>query len=269
MVNLIFKPETKTARYFTEQLSNDIGLDMVWIPGGEFEMGSADHDSDGNDNERPQHQVVVSSFFMGRYPITQSQWRAVAAIPQHNQKLNPDPAYYKGDKRPVESITWYDATEFCDRLSNSTGRTYRLPSEAEWEYACRAHTTTHFHFGSKLTSDLANFDNSAEEGVAGTYEGTTPFDTFTFANGFGLADMHGNVLEWCLDNWHDNYEGAPTDGRAWLDNKIQAARPRVLRGGAWDFNPKICRSAYRDFSDPRKASDVIGFRVICVAPQGS
>jgi len=267
MANLIFKPETKTARYFTEQLSDDVGLDMIWVPGGEFGMGSADDDAEGYDHERPQHRVTVPSFFMGRYPVTQTQWRAVAAMPRQKQEIDPDPAYYKGSTRPIESVSWYDAVEFCDRLSQHSGRTYRLPSEAEWEYACRAHTTTPFYFGTKLTSDLANFDNSEEEGVAGTREGTTPIDTFSYANGFGLSDMHGNVLEWCLDHYHDSYEGAPNDGSAWIDAEAEEDKSRVFRGGSWSNNPRHCRSANRNQLIPREADFAFGFRVVCSVPR--
>lgn len=267
MADLIFKPETKTAHYFTEQLSEEVALDMIWVPGGEFDMGSADDDSEGDDNERPQHRVMVPGFFMGRYPITQAQWRAVAAMPQQNQEVNPDPSHFKGDGRPVESVSWYDAVEFCDRLSQHTGRTYRLPSEAEWEYACRAHTTTPFSFGSKLTSDLANFAGGEDAETGEEREGTTPVDQYPYANGFGLSDMHGNVWEWCLDHWHDNYEGAPTDGSAWLDEDAEEDKSRVIRGGSWDYYPGNCRSAYRYGSGPRVSTYYLGFRVMCIAPR--
>jgi len=267
MANLVFKPETKTARYFTEQLSDDVGLDMIWVPGGEFDMGSADDDEDAYSDERPQHHVTVPGFFMGRYPVTQAQWRAVAAMPQQNQALDPDPSHFKGDRHPVESVSWYDAVEFCDRLSAHTGRTYRLPSEAEWEYACRAHTTTPFSFGAKLTSDLANFAGGEEAETGEEREGTTPVDHYPYANSFGLSGMHGNVFEWCLDHWHDNYEGAPTDGSVWLDEDAEEDKSRILRGGSWNVNPRTCRSAYRFNYSPRGSDDLIGFRVVCIAPR--
>ncbi|MBE9112495.1 formylglycine-generating enzyme family protein, partial [Nodosilinea sp. LEGE 07298] len=159
MADLIFKPKTKTVRYFTEQLREEEELDMIWVPGSDFDMGSADDDSQGDDNEQPQHPVTVPGFFIGRYPVTQAQWRAMAAMPQQNQALDPDPSRFKGDQNPVESVSWYDTVEFCNRLSKHTGRAYRLPSEAEWEYACRANTNTPFYFGSKLTGSLANLSN--------------------------------------------------------------------------------------------------------------
>jgi formylglycine-generating enzyme required for sulfatase activity len=265
MANLTFQVETKQARYFTESLGEDQGLDMVQIPGGEFDMGSADDDENGYSDERPQHRVSVPSFFMGRYPVTQAQWRAVAAMPQIKQPLEPDPARFKGDRHPVESVSWYDAVEFCDRLSAHTGRTYRLPTEAEWEYACRAHTTTPYAFGPKLTADLANFAGADEADEGEKREGTTPIDCFDYANGFGLWDMHGNVFEWCLDHWHGNYEGAPEDGSAWFTDSEDASR--VIRGGSWSDRPWICRSAYRFYDGPRESDINIGFRVICVSPR--
>ncbi|MEM6866794.1 MAG: formylglycine-generating enzyme family protein [Cyanobacteria bacterium P01_C01_bin.121] len=268
MANLVFKPETKTARYFTEQLSDDVGLDMIWVPGGEFDMGSADDDSEGYGDERPQHRVTIPGFFMGRYPVTQAQWRAVAALPQRNQELSPDPSHFKGDRHPVESVSWYDVVEFCDRLSQHTGRTYRLPSEAQWEYACRAGTDTPFYFGTKLTDDLANFASSEASETGEKREGTTPVDQYPYANRFGFSDMHGNVFEWCLDHWHDSYEGAPTDGSAWIDQDAEEDKSRVLRGGSWNNNPRNCRCAYRVNSNPRESDyGVVGFRVMCVAPR--
>jgi len=266
MANLVFKPETKTARYFTEQLSDDVALDMIWVPGGEFDMGSADDDSEGYSDEQPQHHVMVSGFFMGRYPVTQVQWRAVAAMPQQNQELSPDPSYFKGDRHPVESVSWYDAVEFCDRLSAHTGRTYRLPSEAEWEYACRAHTTTPFSFGPKLTSDLANFAGSEESETGEKQDGTTPVDHYPYANGFGLSDMHGNVFEWCLDHYHSSYKGAPADGGPWIDSEANENKSRVVRSSSW-CSVSSCRSAYRGAVYPGEPSYDLGFRVICVFPR--
>ncbi|MHC5719615.1 MAG: formylglycine-generating enzyme family protein, partial [Nostoc sp.] len=161
---------------------------------------------------------------------------------------------FKGEQRPVEQVSWYDAVEFCDRLSDHTKRQrqYRLPSEAEWEYACRAGTTTPFHFGETITSELANYDATSTygRGVEGTYrKETTPVGSFNAANAFGLYDMHGNVWEWCLDDWHNNYERAPTDGSPWFDNKndnlYQKQGNAVLRGGSWLYYPRDCRSASR------------------------
>ena len=210
---------------------------------------------------------------MGQYPVTQAQWREVTNYPKVNQDLKSNPSHFKGDDLPVEQVSWHDAEEFCQRLSQKTGYDYRLPTEAEWEYACRAGTTTPFHFGMSITTDLANYrgkdreeygwSGSYGEGPKGEYrEKTTPVDHFKVVNLFGLADMHGNVWEWCQDHWHENYEGAPTDGSAWLtENENQN---RVLRGGSWSSSPKYCRSAFRFINYPDLRDSDIGFRLICV-----
>jgi formylglycine-generating enzyme required for sulfatase activity len=205
---------------------------------------------------------------MGRYPITQGQWRFVASVPQSNRGLNPDPSFFKGDNRPVESVNWYDAVEFCERLSQHTHRTYRLPTEAEWEYACRAGTTTPFYFGETITAELANYraTETYGDGPKGEYrQKTTLVDHFGLANAFGLYDMHGNVWEWCLDHWHGNYEDAPDDGSAWLTDDEEASR--VQRGGSWNNNPRDCRSASRNLYNPDFDIDGIGFRVVCELPR--
>ncbi len=268
-------PTQRQNKYFRQHLENGISLDMVQIPGGTFTMGAPTTEECSNDWERPQHQVIVPSFFMGKYPITQAQWRTLARMVhlQVNRDLDPDPSYFKGDNRPVESVSWYDAVEFCDRLSKYTSRTYCLPSEAEWEYACCAGTTTPFHFGNTITSELANYDANYTYGTGekGKYRGeTTPVGSFKVVNAFGLSDMHGNVWEWCLDDWHSSYKGAPTDGSAWFDDKddnlAQKSGYAVLRGGSWIVNPKYCRSAYRSFihwAGRDSLFDHGGFRVVC------
>ena len=207
---------------FVQDLGNETQLEMMLIPSSKFMMGSPEDELERYSHESPQHQVTVQPFFMGKYAVTQAQWQVVASLPKVSRELNSDPSKFKGVNRPVEQVSWYDAVEFCDRLSRSTGKSYRLPSEAEWEYACRAGTTTPFHFGETMTSDLANYraTETYGAGVKGTYRGeTTVVGSFEAANAFGLYDMHGNVWEWCLDDWHDNYEGAPTDGSAWLYKK--------------------------------------------------
>jgi formylglycine-generating enzyme required for sulfatase activity len=186
------------------------------------------------------------------------------------QSLKPDPARFKGDKHPVEQVNWYDAVEFCARLSVHTQRDYGLPSEAQWEYTCRAGTTTPFYFGSMLTTEVANYDGNY------TYNGspkgeyrkqTTPVDHFGLANAFGICDMHGNVYEWCQDHWHGNYKGVPTDGSAWEDEGAEENESRIIRGGAWNDDPRVCRSAYRFDDLPRESDSSFGFRVVCVAPR--
>ncbi|MDB9456589.1 formylglycine-generating enzyme family protein [Dolichospermum circinale] len=266
MPKTIIKRYKKTANYFTEDLGNGIELEMVLIPGGSFTMGSQKEEEGSSDNERPQHQVTIKPFCFGKYPVTQAQWQAVAALPEVNQELQPNPSRFKGANRPVESVSWHDAVEFCNRLSNHTQRPYRLPSEAEWEYACRAGTTTPFHFGDTITTDLANYDGNYTygNGTKGVDRGeTTEVGSFKIANEFGLYDMHGNVWEWCQDDWHSSYEGAPKDGSAYISNETKS--DKVLRGGSWYVDPELCRSAYRYSYDAGFGSIHFGFRVVCGA----
>ena len=250
--------------FFTEDLGNGVRLEMVSIPSGKFIMGSPKDEPKRRDSEEPTHPVTISSFCFGKYPVTQAQWRVIAALPQINQELDANPSHFKGDDRPVEQVSWHDATEFCARLSQKTGKPYRLPSEAEWEYACRAGTTTPFHFGETITTELANYNGNNTYGVApkGVYrQETTPVGSFGVANNFGLYDMHGNVLEWCADHWHDNYKGAPTDGSPWLSEDENATR--LLRGGSWNSTPEYCRSAARNWPDPGDGRNNFGFRISC------
>ena len=239
-----------------EDLGNGITLEMVKIPGGEFWMGAPEGERGSQVFERPQHKVRVSPFLMGKYPVSQAQWRAIASLSRVERDLNLKPSHYQGDNRPVEQVSWYDAVEFCKRLGRKTGRDYRLPSEVEWEYACRAGTTTHFHFGETILPDLANYGETSRGG-------TTPLGRFQVANAFGLYDMHGQLWEWCADNWHDSYDGAPTDGIAWLDNNQN--KILVVRGGSWSSRFENCRSAYRrkrDIDSPKSKNNSIGLRVV-------
>ena len=231
-------------------MKNDsLTLELVRIPGGVFTMGSHKDEPECYEDESPQHKVQVPEFYMGKYPVTQAEWRAVAALPQVERKLDADPSHFKGDLNPVEQVSWHDAVEFCNRLTLHTNRQYRLPTEAEWEYACRAGTTTQYHFGDTLTSELANYDTNQ----------TTPVGTYP-ANKFGLYGMHGNVWEWCQDHRHKNYKGAPTDGSAWDDQGENDSR--VLRGGSWLSYPWSCRSASRINCQPGCRSSGVGFRVV-------
>jgi formylglycine-generating enzyme required for sulfatase activity len=268
----IIQQDTKLAQSYTEDLGNGITLNLVAIPGGNFMMGSPE--GEGNSSEKPQHEVTVPPFFMGKYPITQAQWRAIASLPKVERELNPSPSRFQGNDRPVEQVSWYDAVEFCARLSKLTGKEYRLPSEAEWEYACRALTTTPFYFGETIATELANYNGKytytsyAWEATGVNRQETTPVGTFP-PNAFGLYDLHGNVWEWCADDWHENYKGAPDDGSAWLDknnNRSQKKREKrsPLRGGSWHGNPSICRSACRSNNAWRGNIDYnVGFRVVC------
>ena len=267
--------EEKTAECYREDLGGGVHLDLVKIPGGWFRMGSPDNESGREDNEGPQHKVQVPDFYMGKYPVTQAQWRAVSLLDDVGRVLKLDPSRFKGDNRPVEQVSWYDAIEFCDRLSRHTGHEYRLPTEAEWEYACRAGTSTPFYFGKTITTDLANYcGNDLEEyGFSGSYgdgpkggyrEQTTDVGSFS-PNIFGLYNMHGNVLEWCQDHWHDNYEGAPIDGSAWTEGGDDSRL--VQRGGTWRAYPQFCRSASRYGVSPDNDFYLTGFRVVCRAPR--
>ncbi|MDB9526272.1 SUMF1/EgtB/PvdO family nonheme iron enzyme [Oscillatoria sp. CS-180] len=277
-----------TVQGYREPLTDDLSIEMIQIPAGHFVMGSPEDELDRNSNEGPQHEVQVPEFFLGKYPVTQAEWRWVAEnVPQINRELTANPSHFKGDRHPVESVSWYDAVEFCDRLSLHTGRTYRLPSEAEWEYACRGQIAPPegansqyppFHFGETITTTVANYDGTDDPDGAwsGSYgrgpkgefrQKTTPVEHFEVTNAFGLCDLYGNVWEWCLDHWHDSYEGAPTDGSAWVDEDAEENQFRILRGGAWYNDPRSCRSAYRGINDPRGSINGFGFRVLCVAPR--
>ena len=269
--------QVQLIQVWQEPLGDQLTLDLVNIPGGEFLMGSPPDevgrdiypsfcpDTVGKDVEA-QHRVTVAPFAMGQFPVTQAQWRAVAALPRVNRELDPDPANFKGDHRPVEQVSWHEAVEFCDRLSQHTGKPYRLPSEAEWEYACRAQTTTPFHFGDTLSTELANYDGNYTygNGAKGEYrQATTAIGQFGVANAFGLFDLHGNVLEWCLDHWHPSYEGAPTDGSAWITDGDEGRR--IVRGGSWHLNPTDCRSAFRNRLARGNQYDDFGFRIVCAS----
>ena len=262
--------ETKQARSFTEDLGNGVTLEMIEIPSGELMMGSTDAEVqtawaeakrydkyaplEWFSRETPRHRVTLPTFFMGRFEVTRAQWRAV---------MGGDPSSFKGDKLPVGNVSWNDVKEFCAQLSKKTGKLYRLPSEAEWEYAARAGTTTPFAFGETITPEIVNY--------VGTYPSKgknhpyiiIPVGSLGAANAFGLYDMHGNVWEWCEDVWHDDYNGAPTDGSAWTSGGDQSYR--VLRGGSllsfgWD-----CRAANRNIYEPGVRLLDNGFRVMIAA----
>jgi formylglycine-generating enzyme required for sulfatase activity len=238
-------------------------------------MGSPQDEIARFPDESPQHRVTVPDFFMGKYPITQAQWRSIAQQTelQVDRELNENPSSFKGDNLPVENVSWYEAVEFCQRLSKWTGQVYRLPSEAEWEYACRAGTKTPFYFGNTISTEVANYDGNYTygQGTKGTYrKKTTVVGSFKVANAFGLYDMHGNVWEWCQDHYHNSYTGAPADGSAWIDSDAGANAFRLLRGGGWFNYPRNCRSACRDFYyNPDIHYYNVGFRVVSEAARTS
>lgn len=256
------------AKYFAEDLGTGIALDMVSIPAGNFLMGSPDTEKFRFGEEGPQRNVAISAFYMGKFEITQAQWQAVASLPKIKLDLNPSPSNFEGVDRPIQNVSWDEAQEFCARLSKKTGRKWRLPSEAEWEYACRAGTTTPFYYGENVSSDLANYDGQAPygNGARGIIrKQTTVVGKTGFANAFGLYDMHGNMWEWCLDPWHENYRAAPLDGSVWESGGVNSLR--IVRGGAWNRPANNCRSAYRLKVAPGKRYDVIGFRVVIQASE--
>jgi formylglycine-generating enzyme required for sulfatase activity len=270
-MSLTINRTPRTSQGFIETLL-DVGdalpLHMVLVPGGTFLMGSPDDEPERQELEGPQHEVSVSAFFMGRYPVTQAQYETVmgynpalhisAEVPKHFVELN----------NPAVGISWNDAVAFCHRLSELAGKPYRLPSESEWEYACRARTTTPFYFGETISTEVANYDGylTYGDGPEGQYRyALTPVNHFGIANSFGLSDMHGNVYEWCIDAWHENYENAPTNSTTWIEGEESSRR--VARGGAWDHGPECCRSAYRLCSEADIRDYTFGFRVCCSAPR--
>ncbi|MDJ0733613.1 MAG: formylglycine-generating enzyme family protein [Nostocaceae cyanobacterium] len=246
----ITKSSPGQAESFKEDLGNDVTLEMVEIPGGYFLMGTEDKEierlakkfpNNKFDRERRQHPERVKSFYIGKFEVTQEQYKQVMGkIPPKLE--NPSNLKFKGDKHPIVFVSWNDAMEFCKKLSEQTGRTYRLPTEAEWEYAARAHTITPFHFGETITGGLANYratETFADEPKGKFQDKTTPVGQF-YPNAFGLYDMHGNVWEW-IDN--NNYS-------------------QVLRGCSWGSEPLYCRSAHRNTGPERRFYNGYGFRVV-------
>ena len=281
------KTPPSSANTRPKKIRNRIGIDMVWIPPGSFMMGSTDAEAQAayenaksflNEkaqlkwytSEKPRHQVTIrEGFYMGRYEVTQAQWQTVkgTTVQRQRDKANPSwSTYGEGDNYPMYYVSWNEAQEFIEKLNQmNDGYTYRLPTEAEWEYACRAGTATAFAFGDSLSSDQANFDGNYPYGGAGKgvyREKMAPVGSFQ-PNAWGLYDMHGNVWEWCQDWLHDSYNGAPTDGSAWLTGGEQ--KSRVVRGGSFDFGASHLRSAFHLGLPPAFRQDGTGFRVVAIA----
>ncbi|SFM32250.1 formylglycine-generating enzyme family protein [Methanolobus profundi] len=225
--------------------TNSIGMEFVKIPEGEFYMGAPSEEAYSDKNERPVHYVSIGyDYYMGAYEVTQEQWEAV---------MGDEPSKFEGADLPVEQISWVSANEFVEKLNGMEGtESYRLPTEAEWEYACRAGTETAFSFGddSDLMVDYGWFDDNSEDK-------TRPVG-MKEANPWGLYDMHGNVAEWVLDEYHSNYNDAPTDGTEWTGGVDR----RVIRGGSWENSEDNCRSAVRDSIGEGSRADYVGFRII-------
>ena len=233
-------------------LPPDFNLEMVDIPAGRFNMGS-----DERENEKPIHEVIVLAFQIGKYPVTQAQYQAV---------MGNNPSRFSGNpQNPVETVTWFDAQKFCEELSKLTGNNYRLPTEAEWEYACRAGTETRFSFGDEENQlgDYAWFDGNSNNATHPVGEKRP--------NPWGIYDMHGNVWEWCADQHHENYVNKPDNIQengsiAWLDSRITNKSSIMRRGGSWYRDPLACSSAYRGRSVADICNNDIGFRVVCGLP---
>ena len=245
----------KQARHFGEDLSEDVILELVEIPGGEFTIGSPKEEEGRIPTEGPQRSVTLPSFWIGKYEVTQEQWREVAKLLIVKSDFNADPSFplYKHGKSPVSGVSWDDAVEFCKRLSRKTGREYRLPTEAEWEYAARAGTNAPFAFGATVTPVVANC----------TQKRPTTVGSLGVANAFGLFDMTGNVWEWCQDERRDDYNDLSADGSWTKEGDRQFRR---LRGGSWGLTElKLCRSALRYQDAPDARSLIYGFRVVTAA----
>ncbi len=234
--------------------------EMVVIPAGEFMMGSPTTEPKRFDDEGPRHKVTIGvRFALGRYAVTFDQYDRFC---EATQREKPDDKSWGRGARPVIDVSWQDAQAYVEWLSKEIGHVYRLPSEAEWEYACRAGTTAPFCFGETITPEQVNYDGNYPYagGKKGTYrQKTLPVGTLP-ANPWGLHEMHGNVWEWCADHWHDGYDGAPDDGRAWIDEGADAGAYRVIRGGSWYGHARGVRSAFRVRRGPGNRYNYLGFR---------
>jgi formylglycine-generating enzyme required for sulfatase activity len=232
------------------QFINGIGLRFVLLPPGSFTMGSPGSEKGRGDDEIPRKITFAKGLYVGVHTVTQEQWQAV---------MGDNPSHFKGAKNlPVEQVSWHDCAAFCKKLSGKDKKPYRLPTEAEWEYACRASTTTPYHFGATLDSAQANYNGNFiyGNGKPGVYrEKTTPVGSFP-ANAWGLHDMHGNVWQWCSD-WHGGYaRNDLTDPQG-----PKTGKNRMQRGGSWGSHPIFCRAANRNFIAPDQRTEYAGFRV--------
>jgi formylglycine-generating enzyme required for sulfatase activity len=254
-------------QFYDELLPNRVMLRMMLIPEGQFLMCSPKNEPGRQSGEGFQHLVTVTSFFLGKYPITQAQWQAVASLPKVRRPLDPNPLEVRRENYPIEKVSWQDATEFCARLSQYTHRLYQLPTEVEWEYACRAGTTTPFHFGETISTELANYNGTQPYGkgsVGHFRKESTPIDYFEVANAWGLSDMHGNVWEWCGNNW--NYDDSNDPKLPFEIHLDRIGEIKALRGGSWSEPARRCRSASRIFTDFDPSLTGVGFRVACAGP---
>lgn len=235
--------------------------EMVVMPAGSFTMGSPESEAGRSDYEGPERTVTIAGpFAVGKFEVTFAEWEACVAAGGCTHK--PDDSGFGRGRRPVIEVSWDDATQYVAWLSKTTGKTYRLLTEAEWEYAARAGTTTPFSTGGTITTDQANFRGDYTYG--GSAEGAFRYETVDVGsfkpNAFGLHDMHGNVWEWMEDCWHDSYDGAPNDDSAWTTACTDEGK-RLLRGGSWSDTPEDIRSAYRGWLSTGHRNNDLGFRV--------
>jgi formylglycine-generating enzyme required for sulfatase activity/predicted Ser/Thr protein kinase len=247
--------DTVSGQNYTEDLGGGVALEMIWVRGGKFQMGSPSSELERTDDEGPQTEVALSGFWMAKFETAQDQYERITGS---------NPSMNIGSDNPVETVSWHDAVEFCKKLSDRTGKTYALPTEAQWEYACRAGTTSPFSLGDTISTDRANYDGDRAYGPGkkGNQRLKTVLADSFRPNAWGLANMHGNVSEWCLSE-HRPYPYREDDSR----NDPAGSAPRVVRGGSWADPPAACRSACRAEVDPATQSKGIGFRVACVPRQ--
>lgn len=253
--NYLKKEETESLPFLADSenpgnyetfTSPSTGMEFILIPAGEFNMGSPSEEKGRFDSESPVHKVTINtSFYLGKSAVTQKQWKIV---------MDNNPSHFKGENRPVEMVSWKDAQEFITKLNEKEGNDkYRLPSEAEWEYACRAGTQTRYFFG----------DDESKLNEYAWYAGNSGGETHSIGqkkpNSWGFYDMHGNVWEWVQDEWHENYNGAPSDGITWEEG---STLDRVSRGGSWYCNTEFCRSASRFRREAESSLGNLGFRLL-------
>lgn len=261
--NLVARSKAQ-ARQVTQPLPGGIRLELVEVPGGSFQMGS--RREGGYEDERPVHPVFLEGFLLGKYPVTQAQWQAVMGKKPESR--------FHGANLPVDNICWKEAEAFCERLASITAQEYSLPSEAQWEYACRAGTSTPFSLGETITTEFVNFvgAHTYRDEPRGIYRhGTTAVGMFP-PNPWGLSDMHGNVWEFCADFWLPDYTGAPVDGSPRMQGyhpEGKAPRAHAARGGSWHETPAHCRSAMRLRVDEDEQMEFYGLRVMLAKPARS
>ncbi|MEM6632806.1 MAG: formylglycine-generating enzyme family protein [Bacteroidota bacterium] len=229
---------------FSETLEAGISFDMIWVQGGSFLMGNREEDA--NSYELPVHDVQVPDFFIGKYPVTQALYRSI---------MGENPSEFKGSDHPVEQVSWNDAHTFMEKLNQQTGKTYRLLTEAEWEYAARGgvYSEDYLYSGSDNLKEVGWFDKNNDP------NGTKPVGQ-KLPNELGIYDMSGNVYEWCEDDYHDNYQGAPEDSSAWIDQPSRG-EARVLHGGGWLGVARYCRVSHRNGGEPGLRDLNVGFRL--------